>query len=181
MSESNEPFWAGDKPTGEQPTLVYPPEHVPPDYHPPKTSRRKRWPWVACGVVLGVLLVPCLLISLLVGFSTVHVVQAGASLDQFCTDLTARHYDAAYDLLSSGLQAQVSHDSFVQVSRQQDETAGVVRSCQSPRNSISWHNDDVTLQFEIVRKLTYSGTVTLIRQSSGWKINRIDSELALLP
>ena len=35
MSESNEPFWAGDKPTGEQPTLVYPP-HLPPDYRPPR-------------------------------------------------------------------------------------------------------------------------------------------------
>ncbi|HEV8190639.1 MAG TPA: hypothetical protein VGP82_04025 [Ktedonobacterales bacterium] len=174
------PFWAGDTPR-EQSAFVYPTEHMPPEYQPGRKSPKRHWPWLACGVVLGVLLVPCLLISLFIGFSVVFVVQSGASLDGFCADLTAQRYDAAHNLLSSQLQAQVRHARFVQVSQQRDEAAGVVRSCQSPRNSFSLHNTDVTLQFEIVRSQTYKGTVTLIHQSSGWKVNRLDPELALLP
>lgn len=181
MSEPNEPFWAGDTRKEPQPALVYPTEHMPPEYNPTRTPRRRRWPWVTCGVVLGVLLVPCLVVSFFAGSGVLLVMQSGASLDQFCADLTAQHYDAAYDLLSSNLQAQVSRDSFVQSSQQHDATSGTIQSCQSPRNDISWANTDVTLQFVVVRAQTYSGTVTLVHQSSGWKINRIDPELALLP
>jgi hypothetical protein len=183
MSGPNEPFWASDTPKEqqEQSAFAYPAEHMPPEYRPARTPTRRRWPWLACGVVLGVVLVPCLIVSLLIGSSVVLVVQSGVSLDGFCADLTAQRYEAAYDLLSSQLQAQVGHDRFIQVSQQRDATAGVVRSCQSPRNTFSLHNTDVTLQFEIVRNQTYRGTVTLVHQPSGWKINRIDPGLQLLP
>lgn len=181
MSGPNEPFWAGDTTPKEQTAFVYPAEHLPPEYRPARTPARRRWPWLACGVVLGVVLVPCLLISVLIGFSAILVVQSGASLDGFCADLTAQRYEAAYDLLSSQLQTQVSHDRFIQVSQQRDETAGVVRRCQSPRTTFSLHNSDVTLPFEMVRNQTYQGAVTLVHQPSGWKINRIDPGLQLLP
>lgn len=181
MSEPQEPFWANETSQSQPPALDYPAEHMPPEYQSTRTPTKRRWPWLACGVIFGVLLLPCLLVTLLTGFGAVLVLQSGASLDGFCADLTAQHYDAAYDLLSTQLQTLVSHESFIEASQQRDETAGQVRSCQSPRNDISWDNTNVTLQFVVVRAQTYQGTVTLVHQDSGWKLNRIDPTLQLLP
>jgi hypothetical protein len=134
---------------------------------------------LGCGIVLGVLLVPCVLIGGLVGFLAFQAIGAGSVLGTFCDDLRAQRYDAAYALFSTGLRAQLAHDQFIANARDRDAADGPVRACGNPTNSISVANDTATLPITITREQTVQGTLSLVKEGGSWKIAQLDPALLL--
>jgi hypothetical protein len=180
------PAYPGDNPGQYDPSrLVYPPEHMPPEHQASQMRPRRTRPgWLlGCGIVLGVLLVPCVLISILVGilfgYLGLALIGTGSVLGTFCGDLKTQSYPAAYDTFSSGLRAQISRDQFVAIAHERDQSDGPVRTCDTPNNSISVVNNTATRPISITRRQTVQGTIGLVKEGNSWKINELDPALQL--
>ncbi len=178
--------WSTDDPhlAGQTP-ILYPPEHLPPEYRP-RERRSPRWPFITCGVVIGVLFLPCLLVTWLVGWSATQVAGSNTVVAALCRDLTTQRYAAVYDdLLSTRLQQQEGRDEFVAMNLRRDATDGRVRGCRSPLTHFSITSGQsavarTELALEITRGRTYAGTITLVRQGGSWKIDQLDPVFGLL-
>jgi hypothetical protein len=176
------PAYPGGYPGPYDPArLPYPPEHLPPEYQAANQRERRRGRgWVlGCGIALGVLLVPCVLIGGLVGWLALQVTGTYSVLNTFCGDLKSRNYDAAYTTFSSGLRNQLSREQFVQVARDRDASDGPVRACGNPNNSVSLVNNTATLPIAITRNQTVQGTLALVKEGGNWKIDQLDPALML--
>jgi hypothetical protein len=167
------------RPPGSPTPLTYPPEHMPPEYAP--RARARRWPWITCGIIIGVLLIPCALLAILGVYLFSGIAGTNGTISTFCDDLKAQRYSAAYDTFSTQLQSQVSREQFVAVNTQRDQTDGPVRACGNPQISISLHNNNAYIPLAITRTQTYTGTIHLVHEGNGWKIDAIDPALQLTP
>jgi hypothetical protein len=161
---------------GRPPEISYPPEHLPPAAH---AKRPRRWPWIACGIVIGVMLIPCLLLALFGGYLFTHIQGPQSTLTTFCDDLKAQRYGAAYDLFSPQLQGQMPRDGFTQAATRRDQVAGPVRACGVNSGNVSIHNDTVILVVTITRNQASTGDVTLIQVGGDWKLDALDPALGL--
>jgi hypothetical protein len=167
------------RPPGTPAPLTYPPQHLPPEYAP--RVRARRWPWITCGIIIGVLLIPCALLAFLAIFVFSGIAGTNGTITPFCDDLKTQRYAAAYDTFSTQLQSQVGREQFVAVNAQRDQTDGPIRSCGYAHNSISLHNSASFIPLEITRTQTYTGTVHLVQEGGRWKIDAIDPALQLTP
>lgn len=163
------------------PGIAYPPEHMPPDLSAPRARRARRWPWISLGVILGVLLIPCVCCSFLGGLLLLQVTSSNSTLAAFCQDLMHQHYHDAYDLLSSSLRAQTPLEDFIRINTDRDATLGPIRDCQGSGGSVSVSNDIVTLPMRLTRERVYAGSVTLITENGARHIGALDPTLMLLP
>jgi hypothetical protein len=143
--------------------------------------RARRWPWITCGVIIGVLLIPCALLTILGIYLFSGVAGTSGTISTFCDDVKTQRYSAAYDTFSTRLQSQVSREQFVAVNTQRDQIEGRVQACGNSNNSISLHNGDASIPLEITRTQTYTGTVDLVHEDNRWKIDAIDPALQLTP
>jgi hypothetical protein len=152
---------------------------------PAAASRRALW------LLLGALAVIVVLVAGIVGVLAYNaaqaVVQPGIVSSNFCKDLQAQRYDAAYGLLSPAFQARVSRAQFVGANQRADQANGPVTSCGGEARNPPTH---VTLQFTgtlarftavYTRHRDFIGTITLVKLGSTWKIDRIDQSLLALP
>jgi hypothetical protein len=143
--------------------------------------RARRWPWITCGIIIGVLLIPCALLTILGIYLFSGVAGTSGTISTFCGDVKTQRYSAAYDTFSTRLQSQVSREQFVAVNTQRDQTEGRVQACGNSNNSISLHNNDASIPLEITRTQTYTGIVGLVHEDNRWKIDAIDPALQLTP
>ena len=167
------------RPPSAPPPLTYPPQHAPPEYTP--RVRARRWPWITCGIIIGVLLIPCALLTILGIYLFSGIAGTSGTISTFCDDLKTQRYSAAYDTFSTHLQSQVSREQFVVVNMQRDQADGPVRACGNSQNSISLHNGEAFIPLEITRTQTYTGTIHLVHEDNRWKIDAIDPALQLTP
>src|SRR5689334_17397093 len=148
---------------------------------PAKKSRKRLW--ITLGVIAGVLVLVCGGIGFVVFFSAVQEALKPVTVaTTFCNDLKAQSYGAAYDLLSSGAQGQVSRDLFVQGAQLQDQIDGTVKSCGPVTGSGADSKIDVnagkaTLKATVQRNQAFTGNILLVKQGSDWKIDDIDAKL----
>lgn len=121
------------------------------------------------------------------GIAAYASIRAGAAVQaaqRYCAALLADNYAAAYDTLSSGLQASSPRDQFLAEGKLHDQIDGRVTSCavsdgaSGPLGSISQiSSPTLTLDTTLHRAITYTGSVTMAKQGSNWKIASISSSL----
>ena len=97
-----------------------------------------------------------------------HAAQDAAS--QLCADAQAGRYDAAYNLLSAALQAQVSRKDFDRIGKALDSLDGRVTACSAPSYDYALGSDHAAITARIVRAdgQAFGGRVDL-RDEHGWK------------
>jgi len=180
----------GQQPYGQQP---YGPPQVYPGYpgypvppQPQKNSNRTLW--IILSVVGGVLVLAC--VSCVVLFAVLGsqlfnspIFGSTIAVTEFCTDEKDQQYPQAYHLLSSSMQNQMTQDQFVQRSQSLDTSQGTVSQCQ-PTPSSTPQAGDTSASFDVrVTRGTAgtptTGTITLVKESGGWKIDSIDPSLSL--
>jgi len=89
----------------------------------------------------------------------------------FCEDLKTKSYLAAYGLLGSGLQSQVSQDAFVTILQGADMLQGAVSACNVTGVAMSADGTSVTVQSTLVRtKLSQPGELHLALAGGRWII-----------
>lgn len=186
---SPSPYWeqpaqpppAGQAPPGYPMGSPYAPEYGPsPMPAAPRPARRPhRWRWMACGVILGVVLVPCVCLGAIAGYFLVQATGAGSTLNTFCADLKSQRYADAYTLLAPIYQVRVSRSQFVASSQALDRREGAVTACNQPHPSFTLDNNSVTLVVAIAhsRSATTTGDVSLIKSGGKWRIATLDPRL----
>ena len=114
--------------------------------------------------------------ALLVIIIAIVAVAAGASspsktLTQYCNDWKASDFNSAYDLLSSGVQAQVSREAYINAEQSGVNQLGGVTNCSVTGVA----ENDPSANGEIVYTFgdgrTATGRYTLVQQSGTWKIS----------
>jgi hypothetical protein len=108
--------------------------------------------------------------------------QPGLVLSRYCADLTGQKYADAYATFSSGARAQLTQQQFVQEQQTHDLIDGQVKSCAAPQAkggglNLNFVQTSVSYSTTLKRNKTYVGSVSLVRQSDGWKVDRIDTAL----
>jgi hypothetical protein len=81
------------------------------------------------------------------------------------------------------MQSQMTQDQFAQRSQSLDTSQGTISQCQ-PTPSDSFQPSDASATFDVrVTRGTGSapttGTITLVKENGGWKIDTIDPSLSL--
>lgn len=147
---------------------------------PSKAPASKRLRWLI--PVIAVLL-------LLVAGGVVYAVGQNAlqepmnTANAFCNDLKAQKYSDAYSLLSPGYQARVSSKDFAQISQLHDQLDGKVKQCglaglqNNGGFTLNLNPQSASLNAQITRKETYTGTVALVKQNGNWKIDAVADAL----
>lgn len=191
------PYLPNDDPTiysQIEPTSEYPPSSawsqpaqiaqpgyspVPAAPAPVRAARPHRARWVACGIVIGVLLVPCLCMAAIAGYFVVQYSGSTSALNTLCADLKSQKYSAAYDLLAPIYQVRVSRDQFVRSSQTLDQREGTVSACTQPHSSFKLTNNAVALLVAITRSRapTVTGAVALVKVSGKWRVAALDPQL----
>jgi hypothetical protein len=168
----------GQSPMGQPPMYGQPPMGQP--MMPAKKSRKRLW--ITLGVIAGVLVLACGGIGFVFFSAFQEALKPVTVATTFCNDLKAQNYTAAYDLLSSTTQGQVSRDQFVQASQLQDQIDGTVKSCGPVTGSGADTKIDVnagkaSLKATVQRNQAFTGAILLVKQGSDWKIDDIDASL----
>lgn len=110
---------------------------------------------------------------------------ATSVLSQFCDDVQRQRYPQAYALFSAQLQGHLSQTLFVQRAQQLDSSKGTVSQCAPAQGGeTSTSPTSATFDMEVSRTLqgttsTYSGEISVVKTSSAWSIDAIDSALGL--
>ena len=147
---------------------------------PAKRKRSLTWLWITLGALVVLLAAG--------GGGAVYVVGQLAApaktATQFCNDLKAQSYDAAYSMLSSSLHSQYSHDQFVQGSQVLDQIEGQVTACQPSTSGGGYHYsfgaNTASVAASISRNKaagSLTGTLRLTSESGSWKVSGIDTSL----
>jgi hypothetical protein len=169
-----------------QPTAPYQPFYPYPGYGPPSQglalpapAPRKSRRGLIIGLAAGVLIVALLGTGAFVGLNQYQA--PGSAAQQFCNDLKAQDYVAAYSMLSSGLTAQYPSDEFSLGAKTLDQTEGAVTSCGAASgNGYNYTLFSSTASiFTIINRAqagSLTGTLHLVNQN-GWKISEIDTSL----
>jgi hypothetical protein len=172
------PVWP--PPAPEYPAAGYPvapPRPVTPQPAAPVRVRRvHRWRWLACGIVIGVALLPCACFGAVAGYFIIQAGGSSAALTSFCSDLKAQNYTAAYTLLAPIYQVRYSRDQFVRESQTLDQQKGRVTACGKPVSNTKLINNAASYELAITRAqtVTVSGAVALAKSGSQWRIAALD-------
>lgn len=136
---------------------------------------RAWWRWVAAGL---------LAIVLLAGGGTAlykldHAPEEAAA--QFCAAVAASHYDQAYALLATPLQARFTRAAFIRMGAALDSAEGRVTACGEAGGGAFDHrlgSGDATVTVRITRAQgdTFSGHMRLV-DDGGWKVVALDASL----
>ncbi|HEV2238780.1 MAG TPA: proline-rich domain-containing protein [Ktedonobacterales bacterium] len=159
---------------GQQPTM---PGGFAPPPAPPRKSRRGLW------ITLAVILV----LLLAGGGAGVYVLgQLAAPAAEalvFCNHLKGANYAAAYNDLSSTMQAQVTGDEFAKGAQFITVAEGNITRCQqsagSGAYSYSYGAKKATLNATMTRSIsgTLAGNIGLVQEGGAWKVGSIDTSL----
>ncbi len=169
-------------PTPSRP-LTPPSQSGPPAYAPaPQVSLSRGRSLARLWIALGVLAV---LIAGGGAFYVVGQVSAPATVaTQFCDDLKAQSYGAAYTLLSSSMRAQFTQDQFVRSSQALDQLEGQVTACQPSTSGSGYHYSfgatTATVAATISRNKQSSaltGALRLASEGGAWKVSGVDTAL----
>jgi hypothetical protein len=179
--DPSQPLYPYGQPTAPSQPLYPYPGYGPPSQGLTQTATAPREPrrGLIIGLVAGVLVLALLGTGAFVG---INQYQAPANAaQQFCNNLKAQDYVAAYSMLSSGLQGQYSSDEFSLGAKTLDQTEGAVTACgQATSNAYNYtlFGDTATISTVISRAQTGSltGTLHLVNQND-WKISGIDTSL----
>lgn len=172
------PVWP--PPAPEYPAAGYPiatPHPATPQPAAPVRARRvHRWRWLACGVVIGVVLLPCACVGAIAGYFIIQAAGSSAALTSFCSDLKAQNYSAAYTLLAPIYQVRYSRDQFMRESQTLDQQKGRVTACGKPVSNTKLINNAASYELAITRArtVTISGAVALVKSGSQWRIAALD-------
>jgi len=166
---------------------MYPQGGMPPYGGPPPERQSRTTLWVILSI-LGVLAVvacaACAFLFVMFGQLAQKVAQPAVVTVDFCQDLRTQNYTAAYDLLSSDLQQQVSEDDFVRVNQTHDASDGTVTECtvSSTGGDAQIGDGSVTLPLSVARGTSapVTGDITLTQSGTTWRISAIDQRLGLL-
>lgn len=134
-------------------------------------------------IVLSIVIV----LLLLVGGGAAYVVNSlgapAAAATQFCGDLKAQNYSAAYGMFSSALQSKYGSDVFAKGAQVLDQVEGPVTQCDkatgSNAYSYSFGASTATLQAVITRgkQGQLTGQMLLKNQNGTWKVDSLDTSL----
>jgi hypothetical protein len=138
---------------------------------PPKKSRRGLW------ITLSIILVILIILGGGGYYAFAQYTAPGNAAAQFCNDLKAANYTAAYGLLSSDLTAQFTQDQFTLGSQELDTAEGKVTGCGSTAYSYSLFGSTATVTATLTRTQTYTGAVHLKNQNGAWKVSGLDTSL----
>lgn len=143
-----------------------------------RTRRVHRWRWIACGVVIGLVLLPCACFGAIAGYFVIQAAGSSAALTSFCSDLKAQNYTAAYTLLAPIYQVRFSRDQFVRESQALDQQKGRVTACGKPQSNTKLINNAASYQLAVTRAqtVTVSGAVALVKSGSQWRIAALDPQ-----
>jgi hypothetical protein len=161
----------------------YPPASQPyPPYGAPPPQRSNRTLWIVLGSVGGVLLLVCIACAVLISFVVRSPTFAvGTTVGLFCSYEQSQQYDSAYNQLSTNLRASISQDQFTQESQNQDTASGTIQQCNVAQdsNAPQFGNTQSSIDISVTRRggTAQTGTLTLVNEHGGWKIDSFDSTL----
>ncbi len=99
----------------------------------------------------------------------------------YCTDLKTQNYTAAYSLLSSGYQSQVTRSDYLGDAALHDQLDGKVVDCGQPHSgTFTWNLETSgaqSLDVKITRTKQADGTISLVKQGDSWKVDAIADAL----
>ncbi|HEX6121928.1 MAG TPA: NTF2-like N-terminal transpeptidase domain-containing protein [Ktedonobacterales bacterium] len=151
---------------------------------PPEQKKSRKGLWITLGVIGGLLVLCCAAGIGLFVFATVQAAKPIAAATNFCDDLKAQDYTAAYGMLSTDYQGKVTADQFTQASQLHDQIDGKVKKCgllasgnSSTSFNFDFNNNTAKLSAQTTRNKTFTGTIALVKQGDDWKIDNIDPSL----
>jgi hypothetical protein len=181
-------------PPAPYPQAPYPPQGYPmypqggmPPYGPPPERQSHTTLWVILGILGALATVACVACAFLfvgLGQFVQKAAQPAIVTVDFCQDLRTQNYTAAYGLLTSGLQQQVTEDAFVKANQAHDASDGTVTQCSvsSGSSHVQFGDGSVTLPLTVARGAgaPVTGNITLTQSGTTWRISAIDPGLGLL-
>lgn len=140
-----------------------------------KNNQRPKW--ISIGIA-AVLLLALLGVGGFGLYATHEAQQSTVVAQTFCHDLQTKQYAAAYQMLSSTYQAKTTQAQFVEEADLHDQVDGPVAACaatssSAPKGYTLRLIDSATLAVHISRHKPLDGSITLIRNGNGWKVNGI--------
>ncbi|HLZ21996.1 MAG TPA: hypothetical protein VKQ30_07730 [Ktedonobacterales bacterium] len=145
----------------------------------PATKRSKKPLFIALAIVAVLLL--------LVGGGAAYVVNSlgapAVAATQFCGDLKAQNYSAAYGMFSSTLRGTYSSDLFTKGAQALDAVEGTVTQCDKAAGSnaytYSFGASTATLQAVMTRgkQGQLTGQILLKNENGSWKVDSLDTSL----
>ncbi len=185
-----------EQPYGAPPPGYYPPQGYPaypqggmPPFAPPVAPPRKRNTtlWVVLSIV-GVLAVLACVACGIFAFGIGNLVQkVGAPAivtGEFCAELQQANYSAAYDRFSDNLQSRITREDFVSTNQQRDSSLGPITHCtvtNGDSQDVHLGSTSASFPLTITRgSISYTGTISLTKDGTHWKIYDLDPSLHLL-
>jgi hypothetical protein len=190
------------------PSVPPPFQVLPPIIVPPPQQRSSLKPlWITLAVVLALLIVICITCTVIFSLSIAHIASQTAQSTQvapalepvlaaqnFCDYEMNQDYSSAYQQLSTRLQSEVSRQQFESDNQTRDTTLGQLVGCSAARLSPATGDQGTpqspsTLSLDIwLGGLTTSaapphsrsGTITMVEEGLGWKVDVVDSALQLI-
>jgi hypothetical protein len=188
--------------------LPMPPYQVlPPIIVPPPQQRSSLKPlWITLGVAFALVVVFCTSCSVLFSLGLAHIasqtaqpIQVASALEpvlaaqNFCAHETNQDYVGAYRQLSANLQAAISEQQFESDNQTRDTTLGPLVGCSAARQYPARGDEGapqspatLTLNIWLGGSTTSAapphsrtGTITMVQESAGWKVDAVDSTLQL--
>ena len=149
---------------------------------PPRIGIDRRFTLTLVAIAIAFLLVGAGI--LIAGYNAAQTELRPAQAAQaFCRDLQSQNYNAAYVLLASSYQSQVTVSQFAQASRLQDQVDGKIRACPTATGpgidlSFGTPRDHQSFLVTIVRNKALSGHIALVREDGAWKVEGLEQSLA---
>ncbi len=108
-----------------------------------------------------------------------------SAVQAYCADLKTQNYDAAYGLLSTGYQSQVTETDYVADAKLHDQIDGKISDCGQPhKGNFTWNlgESPQSLDTQIKRETSAgahegTGSVSLVKQGGNWKIDAVADSL----
>jgi hypothetical protein len=157
----------------------------------PQTSVGNRRTLLLIGALVAVVALGALAVGGVL-YASGQAGQPGLVLSRYCADLTQQNYTDGYGTLSDGARAHLSQAQYVQQQQTHDLIDGQVKSCSAPQAkggglNLNFGQTSASLSATLTRAQTTStkttstktttGTVSLVRQADGWKIDKLDAAL----
>jgi hypothetical protein len=149
---------------------------------PPRIGINRRFTLTLVAITIAFLLVGVGI--LIAGYNAARAeLQPVQAAQAFCRDLQSHNDSAAYTLLASGYQSQVTMTQFVQASQLQDQVDGKIRACPTatgPGIDLSFGSprDHQSFLVTIVRNKPLRGHIALVRENGVWKVEGLEQSLA---
>jgi hypothetical protein len=182
---------------------VLPPIVIPP---PPRQRSSLKPLWITLGIATTLLVVLCITCSVIFSLSlarfasqTTGSTQVSAELEpvlaaqNFCAYETNKDYASAYQQLSINLQTEVSLQQFESDNQARDASLGSVVGCSAARQLPASSAEGTASSPSILMVYIWltgsttsgapppsrSGSMTMVLESSSWKVDAVDRTLQL--